>query len=317
MSNPNRQTLLPLVLIAALLSIASTSTVRASFHIMQISQVIGGVNGDTSAQAIELRMRSPGQNFLSQAPKLVVVDATGSNPITLITFGADVAQGNLGSTVLVTTTNFKNYTANPAAFHSDFTFTNAIPASYLAAGRLLYEDPFGNILWSLAFGGVNYSGPTDGETTNGAPDPGKFGGPLPKSTLMSLQYQGSASGQNSNNATDYALTAGAAVFTNNAGTSFSVVAQLPPPAHLLNVSGRVLVQSGYEDVLIGGFIISGTGSKNVILRGIGPSLAMANLQGALADPVLELYKPDGTVVTNDNWKTTQQAEIEGYRNTSK
>ena len=57
---------------------------------MQISQVIGGVNGDTSAQAIELRMRSPGQNILSLAPKLVVVDATGSNPITLITFSADV-----------------------------------------------------------------------------------------------------------------------------------------------------------------------------------------------------------------------------------
>ena len=161
---------------------------------MQISQVIGGVNGDTSAQAIELRMRSPGQNFLSQAPKLVVVDATGSNPITLITFGADLAQGNLGSTILVTTPNFKNHTANPAAFQNDFTLTNAIPDSYLAAGRLLYEDSFGNILWSLAFGGGNYSGPTDGETTNGVPDPGKFGAPLPKDTLMALQYQGAASG---------------------------------------------------------------------------------------------------------------------------
>ena len=99
---------------------------EASFHLMQISQVIGGVNGDTSAQAIELRMRSPGQNFLSLAPKLVVVDATGSNPITLITFSADVVQGNIGSTVLITTPNFKNYTSNPATFHSDFTM-NAIP----------------------------------------------------------------------------------------------------------------------------------------------------------------------------------------------
>ncbi len=53
---------------------------------MQISQIIGGVNGDTSAQAIELRMRAPGQNFLSNAPKLIVVDATGSNPITLNSF---------------------------------------------------------------------------------------------------------------------------------------------------------------------------------------------------------------------------------------
>ena len=33
----------------------------ATFHLMQIEQVIGGVNGDTSAQAIQLRMRASTQ----------------------------------------------------------------------------------------------------------------------------------------------------------------------------------------------------------------------------------------------------------------
>jgi co-chaperonin GroES (HSP10) len=297
------------IIVALVLSSICAGRLEASFHVMQISQVIGGVNGDASAQAIELRMRAPGQNFLSNAPKLVVVDATGSNPITLITFGADVAQGNLGSTILVSTSGFKNHTANPAAFKNDFTLTHAIPAAYLNAGRLLYEDFFGNILWSLAFGGAAYTGPTNGETTNGVADPGKFAGPLPKNTLQALRYKGTASGANNNNAIDYALTAGAATFTNNAGTSFTVVAQPPIPSRLLNISTRARVLSG-DNVLIGGTIITGGGVKKVILRGIGPSLAAAGIQGPLADPVLELHKPGGIVITNDNWKTTQRAEIQ-------
>jgi hypothetical protein len=64
-------------------------------------------------------------------------------------------------------------------------------------------------------------------------------------------------------------------------------------------------------VLIGGFIVTGTEPKKVILRAIGPSLANANppVANALADPILELHEPDGTVITNDNWKDTQEAEI--------
>src|ERR1700736_4522188 len=167
-----------LVLACAIAFVASLPTAKASFHLMQVYEVIGGVHGDTSAQAIELRMRASGQTFLSNAPKLVAVDSAGANPVTLINFGSNVAIGNLGSTVLITSSNFKNFTANPGTFASDFTLTNLIPASYLAAGRLLYEDSSGNILWSLAFGGSTYTGPTNGETINGPADPGKFGGTL-------------------------------------------------------------------------------------------------------------------------------------------
>ena len=225
-------------LIGAVWSLAFLPAANASFHAMQIAEVIGGVNGDTSAQAIELRMRAGGQNFLSNGPKLIVVDATGANPVTLIDFTTDVPNGNFGSTILIASSTFRNYTANPGAFVSDFTLTNTIPASYLNAGRLLYEDSSNNILWSLAFGGANYTGPTNGETTNGVPDPGKFGGPLPSNTLQALLYQGTASGQNTNNATDYALTSGAAIFTNNAGTSFAVVPE--PSTSALFLGGLVL-----------------------------------------------------------------------------
>jgi hypothetical protein len=76
-------------------------------------------------------------------------------------------------------------------------------------------------------------------------------------------------------------------------------------SRLLNVSTRSYVQTD-SNVLIGGFIIKGRGAQKVIVRGIGPSLG----SGGLADPILELHKPHGPVVTNDNWKTGQRAQIE-------
>ena len=132
---------------------------------------------------------------------------------------------------------------------------------------------------------------------------------MPKNGLQSLRYTGPATGLNNNNATDYALTPGAATFTNNAGTAFTLVAQAANPTRLRNIATRAHVQTG-ENVLIGGFVIKGVGSKKVILRGLGPSLTNFGIQGALGDPVLELHKPGGSVVTNDNWKSTQQAEIQ-------
>ena len=57
------------------------------------------------------------------------------------------------------------------------------------------------------------------------------------------------------------------------------------------------------NVGIGGFIITGTTPKTVIIRGIGPSLTQSGVPGALADPVLELHSfPNFTTVTNDNWQ---------------
>ncbi len=85
-------------------------------------------------------------------------------------------------------------------------------------------------------------------------------------------------------------------------------AVLPTPA-LLNVSTRAHIGDG-DELLINGFVVSGDTPKRVLLRALGPSLAAAGLTGVLGDPVLELHEPDGTVVSNDNWKDSQQAEIE-------
>jgi len=62
------------------------------------------------------------------------------------------------------------------------------------------------------------------------------------------------------------------------------------------------VQTG-ENVGIGGFIISGTAPKHVLVRGIGPSLTAFGVPNALSDPVLELHGPDPfPTITNNNWQ---------------
>ncbi len=83
---------------------------------------------------------------------------------------------------------------------------------------------------------------------------------------------------------------------------------------LLNISTRLRVRTG-DNVLISGFIITGTDPKRVLVRGIGPSLAPF-FPDFLPDPTLELHGPAGFVTSmNDNWKirpdgSSQQAEIE-------
>ncbi len=65
-----------------------------------------------------------------------------------------------------------------------------------------------------------------------------------------------------------------------------------------NISSRLKIETD-DRVLIGGFIVTGSGRKRIIVRAPGPSLP---LNGALADPTLELYNGAGQLLaTNDDW----------------
>jgi hypothetical protein len=79
----------------------------------------------------------------------------------------------------------------------------------------------------------------------------------------------------------------------------------PGPTVLGNISTRVIVETG-DKVLIGGFIVTGTQPKKVIMRAIGPSLSLI---GVLANPFLELDDASGVIASNDNWRTDQEQEI--------
>ena len=81
-------------------------------------------------------------------------------------------------------------------------------------------------------------------------------------------------------------------------------------SRLANISTRGFAQTG-DNVLIAGFILgNGTASERVIIRAIGPSLT--GVANVLADPTLDLYDSDGTLLmSDDNWQddASQAAEI--------
>jgi uncharacterized repeat protein (TIGR01451 family) len=82
-----------------------------------------------------------------------------------------------------------------------------------------------------------------------------------------------------------------------------------PTTHAINLSTRMRVETG-DRIGIGGFIITGSEPKHVIIRGIGPSLTRYGIVDVLADPVIELHGPGTfTTITNDNWRDTQEAQI--------
>lgn len=199
---------------------------RASYHLMEIQQVIGGVEGNTAAQAVQLRMREARQEMVAQS-RIRAFDAQGNNPVVLITFDANVTNAQMGESILITSGEFDGLTDPPAA--ADFAMTNRIPDSHLAAGSLTFEGPDGTVLWRLCWGGAAYSGPQTGSKVND--NDGNFGppldGPLPSTSLSSILITRPAGNLSTNSATDYSLSTGPAVFTNNVRQSFTLVDRCP------------------------------------------------------------------------------------------
>ena len=93
------------------------------------------------------------------------------------------------------------------------------------------------------------------------------------------------------------------IFFDISNENFSIVSTIPAQAQLLNLSSRARVQTA-DNVLIGGFIITGTDPKQVLLRAIAPSLAVGGtpVNGRMEDPVLELRNSSNAIIaSNDNW----------------
>jgi sugar lactone lactonase YvrE len=77
---------------------------------------------------------------------------------------------------------------------------------------------------------------------------------------------------------------------------------------LQSVSTRAQVLTG-DIVLIAGFTIGGTEAKNVLVRGLGPTLQDFGVQGALVDPTLALFQNSVQLAANDNWRNQQETVI--------
>ena len=212
---------LALAIGASLLASSPGFTVPNTFHLTQIEQVIGGVNGNTTRQAIQLRMRFAGQNLMNQA-RVRAWDAAGANPVLIVDMMTDVPNAAAGSRVLIASSGFL------AGLTPDYVMTNPIPVSYLPAGKITFEDDSGLVYWGFAWGGAAYTGTNTGQPDNdldGNFNP-PFGTPLPSSNTQAVRFTGAVNALSTNNLADYALTAGAAVFTNNAGTNGTVPVEL-------------------------------------------------------------------------------------------
>lgn len=208
--------------VAVFLAAAAFAAAPASahFHLMQIEQVIGDVCGDTTQQAVQLRMRAAGQNVVNES-RLRAWDAAGANPLMIIDMGADVAISAAGSRVLITSANF----AAVQGITPDFLMSNLIPPASLAAGRLTFEEDATSVIyWSLAWGGANYTGSNTGNTANdsdGNFGPA-FGSALPFAQSRSLAFGGAANAPSTSNSANYAASAGPATFTTNGGASVTL-----------------------------------------------------------------------------------------------
>ncbi|HVF73272.1 MAG TPA: putative Ig domain-containing protein [Chthoniobacterales bacterium] len=94
------------------------------------------------------------------------------------------------------------------------------------------------------------------------------------------------------------------------GVGIAEVYDLDPasPAQLANIATRGFINTG-DDVMIGGFIVGGTTPAKILVRVVGPTLTDFGVPGALADPTLELHDSNGSTISNDDWRETQETEI--------
>ena len=101
--------------------------------------------------------------------------------------------------------------------------------------------------------------------------------------------------------------------TNASGTSTTTlviyIAGGPGSSQLVNFSARAISGPG-DQTLIVGFVIAGNG-KNLLVRGIGPTLASYGVTNVLADPMLTLYDLTGAIATNDDWQVTASGQASG------
>ncbi|MGI8956187.1 MAG: hypothetical protein ACR2II_04635 [Chthoniobacterales bacterium] len=192
------------------------------------------------------------------------------------------------------------------------TFITTRKLTAISATSITY-DPFTGDIFTAGIDGIAQINPTSGAVVSTWPNPQGIGyfianlaatgtGQLvafDSSNLLRLWDFNSGSKLIGGTGT---IIASAPTSVTAGGLSLAKIA-----SNLINISTRLNVQAG-DNVLIGGFIITGSDPKEVLVRGIGPSLD-GIITGALADPTLELHKPDGTFVSNDDWKDTQKQAI--------
>ncbi len=206
-----------LLAVAALIGVSQAQPSGAAFHIMRVYGVMGGANGDSNVQYVELRMAAAFQNVVS-GHHLCFYDATGS-PYARFAFTSNVSNTVNGSSILIGTSEFD---AVWAAGSPDFVLSGAntvaiaggadvahpvrspggkvsFGTDFTATPALMCQVSFA-IVDSVAYG-TGYSGTVDFGTNLNAD--------LPTADTDAARLQGPVCFPPSctrNNSTDYAIT---------------------------------------------------------------------------------------------------------------
>ena len=186
------------VLIAGTGVLVSAQDASAAFHIMRVYNIMGGANGDSNIQFVELRMADPGQNFIG-THDICFYDASGA-PYARFTFPASVANGSDEASILVGTSEFDT---NWVAGSPDVTFSAMNTVAIASGADVLHplRSPAGKVSFGADFGlapetmcgsqlslvdsmayGTAYTGLTDFPT--------KFASDSPTSGFQSIKLSG-------------------------------------------------------------------------------------------------------------------------------
>jgi YVTN family beta-propeller protein len=256
-----------------------------------------GINGGPSASVVAVD---------SATNKIFVVDATG-NQVTVIDGATNtptaVPTGSGPFMVVVNPTTNLAYVMD-----NDAQGTVTVVAETGAAVPTFTAEPQSQTVNSgspVVFSATESGGtPTFQWSFNGSPL--SDGNGISGSATATLFISEGATAANAGSYTCEATTAG--------GSATSAVATLtvtnsPTPGRLINISTTAYVSTG-SNILIAGFTVGGTGSKAMILRGVGPTLASGfNVAGTLAAPVLSLYdsaNPPDLITADSGWQNTPQ-----------
>jgi hypothetical protein len=136
----------------------------------------------------------------------------------------------------------------------------------------------------------------DGSTADAGSGTVSSSGSFSLTTKSGTVFSGTASASTG-------LISGTMTLTGASGRTFTAAAiqgSTTSDGVLRGLSTRGFVGTG-GNVMIAGFVVGGSVNKQIIIRGIGPSLASGGVSGVLANPKVELYRGSTLVASNDDW----------------
>ncbi|MEY2562978.1 MAG: hypothetical protein QOH88_1171 [Verrucomicrobiota bacterium] len=97
-------------------------------------------------------------------------------------------------------------------------------------------------------------------------------------------------------------------------TGYEIAARIDPTRRdaMANVSNRGVTGAG-DKTLITGLIITGGVPRNVVVRGLGPSLTALGLKGVAGNPKIAVFQGAQNIATNADWKTDARAAELGQK----